>query len=335
MENEKNKAKYSAGLFIIFSIAILLFCIVWLRYFAIFPDMIIIAKFRNPGPLSVGVQTYYKGICIGKVKKLEYTKNLNHTLVYIDIYIKNLKMPNNSIAEIQVEGITGQKYVDIVPQGVPSATLIKNNDMIVGKSIFGITDFQYYLQEQVTSGRIERILSDIEGTLERSQKLAENLEVITDIFVDQEQDLKNILTDGSKTAQNMSSISENVKKFSDKEHLWEDLETSITNITSTSENLNKISSDLNDEQVIQNLSSAIKEADLTMCEINYLIAELKKAGVNQDQIASIIKNTEKTVKNTSCMSYGMNKMLSERFLLLKLLFGKPGKHFKCTTKKCP
>ncbi|MFA6988565.1 MAG: MlaD family protein [Candidatus Gastranaerophilaceae bacterium] len=336
MVNEKkSKQNFRAGLFIIFSLGLFLFSVLWLRYFSIFPVMTIMAQFKNPGPLSTGVQVYYKGIVIGKIKKLEYTNDQKYTLVYLDITDKNLKMPDNSIAKIQVEGITGQKYIDIEPPYRPSSRFIANNSFIKGKSVFGITDFQYYLQEQVTSGRVNRILSNIEQTFVSSKKLSKNLEIITSVAADQKQDLKSIFKNGAKTAKNLANASEEVKKFSSNKQVWKDLEGSANNINATTKNLNKMSTDLEDAKIVQNIVTTIKQTNSTVSDVHQLIENMKKAGFNQDKINSILNNTDKTASNFSCMSSGINKMLAERFLLLKLLFGRPGKHLDSCKGKCP
>ena len=111
-KHDKQSAEFKSGLFIIISLALLIFSILWLRYFAITPDKHIVARFRDPGPVERGMPVYYQGVNVGKVPKIEFSKNFKYTYVYLDIY-KKLELPANITAMVKTEGLAGQKYVNI------------------------------------------------------------------------------------------------------------------------------------------------------------------------------------------------------------------------------
>src|SRR3989339_2180054 len=100
-ESEKKGAEFKAGIFIIVILALLIFSVLWLRYFAIRPQMTIIAKFVNPGPITTGLPAYYKGLNIGSIRKLAFTEDYKYSLLHIEIYQKNFKIPKNVSAVIK------------------------------------------------------------------------------------------------------------------------------------------------------------------------------------------------------------------------------------------
>jgi len=131
----------------------------------------------------------------------------------------------------------------------------------------------------------------------------------------------------------LAGASAEVKKLASKKQIWKELEGSVSNINATTQNLNKVSADFKDEKIAQNIGTTIKQTNATVGDVRQIICELKNSGINQGKISSIINNTDKTASNMSCMTSGINKMLSERFLFLKLFFGKAGKHFDCCENK--
>ena len=68
-QSEILAAEFNAGIFIIITIIMFIFVILWLRYFAVRPYMTVIASFRKTGPITTGTQVYYKGVNVGRVGK--------------------------------------------------------------------------------------------------------------------------------------------------------------------------------------------------------------------------------------------------------------------------
>ncbi len=370
--NQKKQAQFKAGLFIIASLSLLIFTILWLRYFAITPDFHIIARFENPGPLSKGVIAYYKGIDIGKVGEVCHAPDFKKTDVHIKIFKKGMKIPCRSRAEIKMEGITGQKYIDIIPIQDNTSNILSEGDVIYGKSPFNLSDIQQFLSDNFKATDIkemkERALSTLKVTEETMvhlnelmstnkqdlhlliqssantfrffQKTSENIEEITS-----EKEFKTGVVDTFSGIGKLSNkTGDLIEKCSECPNFKEELTLTAKSLNSLFHSADKLVNDLDKNtndlyrdikrtRLIENVSCAFAKAGITLDEASDILDELEKNGLEKDVktlIISTLRNSNTAAKSVNCMSNGISELFSKRFLLLRLLFGKPGGYFeKC------
>lgn len=410
--SEKRKAELKAGVFIIAILALLVFSVLWLRYFAVKPEMTIIARFSDPGPVNTGLPVYYQGVNVGRVAKIEFSEDYKYTLIYIEVYQENLKVPANVYAEVRTEGITGQKYIAIIYPPEPAPMCLTDGACIVGKSPFGLTELQAFLERQVRSGRMERIFADLESTLASASQTSKRLDrmsnTLNTLLQANKGEINNFFKRGSEAATDISEIAENINDFVGDPSARGDLRSAVSaaseaaqsirsligdpeitsgiknaikgiggiigNIENATSNLDfgtgttsglggtinslnsllqsmdnfvnnlncytgNIYKDIEETNLIPNASGVLSDARETL---NRAGSVLDKAGSAIDKVDETDGNTmgliintiqnanqaaqnhNKAVKQVDCLAEGVGKMLSKRFLLLKLLFGKPG-----------
>ena len=76
------------------------------------------ARFSNVGGLRGGSPVVIAGVEVGRVKDVA----LDEYAARVEMSIKgDVKLPNDSIASIQTEGLIGQRYVSISPGGAPES----------------------------------------------------------------------------------------------------------------------------------------------------------------------------------------------------------------------
>jgi len=400
----KSKSEFKAGIFIILSIALLIFTVLWIRYFAVKPSMNIIAAFKNPGPIARGLPVYFQGVNVGKVDKVRFSDDFKYTLVYIEIYYEGLKLPSNSTARVESQGITGQKYLEIAYPANPSQVYLTNNATIYGEQAFGIAELQRMLGEQIKSGRLQKIINEFEESfllqkqlsikLEQtadninkvllsnkdkiniifkegaasSQKLKLVLNNLNEVVGDPavKRDFKDLVASTSSVGRNVSNLlgdntlretilrnSENVGRLiNNTNNLLEGLQTTAGRTPGLASNLNTLLADL--DELVNNLNLYSEEVydqlnrTGTICNLNNSILKAGRAfdeagnffGSSNTALSSIsrsqtgknigvlftetLQNTNQAAKRFDCFNRNLSTMLNKRFLLLRLLFGKPG-----------
>lgn len=265
---ETTNAKYTAGIFIVVTLMLLIFSILWLRYFAVRPDMTIIAKFSNPGPLDRGSQVYYQGVNVGKVSKVALTEDYQYTLVYLDFYEK-VDLPENVLARVRTEGITGQKFVDITYPENPVQARLTDGDVIFGKSPFGLDEIQDFFEQQIKSGRIERILTSIENTLENANRMSVRLDKMSataeKLLSDNQDEVNQFLRNSSQAAQDISTITGNARDFLGDPQTEGDLRTTLSAAADAAESIERF---VSDEDVSGNLRETVANINQTSLAIS-------------------------------------------------------------------
>lgn len=369
---EKKMAEFKAGIFIIASLALLIFALLWLRYFSVMPSMVIKAQFDDPGYIPKGVIVYYKGVNIGKVSKIYFSPNFKHTILRMDIYEKGLKLPANVYAAVQMEGITGQKHIGIIYPDNPSNKLLADGAMIEGRAPFGIEELQSYFAEQVKSGKLQKMFDDLGHTLANANVMTRTInnasKSLFNLIKINGPRVTEILQHGSMAAENFNDASKGISSFVTDPELKRDIKQTVS---STSEavsginqlvgdgeiksgikgslksfcslgdlikgftgplsnqdsnlfsNLNSFLQDVNQSGLIGNASITVTEANKLLSQTNCALGQVGAGGGFKD-IADTIQNTNQAAKRIDCLGKGVSQILSKRFPLLRMMFGKPG-----------
>ena len=369
---EKRVAEYKAGIFIIATLALLIFALLWLRYFSVVPSMVIRAEFDDPGYIPKGVIVYYKGVNVGKVSKIYFSPDFKRTVLRMDIYQKNLKLPANVYAAVQMEGITGQKHIGIIYPDNPSNKLLADGAVIEGRAPFGIEELQGYFAEQVKSGKLQKMFDDLSHTLANANVMTKTINNVSSSLFNlikiNSPKVSDILQQGSMAAENFNTASSELSSIVADPELKKDIKQTVS---STSEavsgineligdgeiksgikgslksfcsigdlikgftgqplsqsgnlfsNLNSFLQDVNQSGLVDNASITVTEANKLLSQANCAIGQTG-AGGGFKGIADTVQSTNQAAKRIDCLGKGVSQMLSKRFPLLRLMFGKPG-----------
>ncbi len=308
-------AEFKAGIFIIISVTLLLFSILWLRYFAITPEKRIIARFTDPGPVETGIPVYYQGVNIGKVPKVGFSKNFRYTYVYMEIYNREIELPANVTARVKIEGIAGQKYLCLTYPEKPVNDLLASGDVIEGETTFGIDNLQEFFKKEIESGRLEKMFKGVEKAIANANKtteaMGETSEKINALLAKYDRDIDDIIKSASGVTKELNEAVISVNKVVKSPEFQEDLKNTVKNANGlmhgTKVNAQRVFDQIEESRLIPNMSDTVNKTHSAM-------EEAEKA----------FKCTGKTAKRFDRVGENMNKMLSKRFLLFKLMFGRPG-----------
>lgn len=331
---ENGDVLFKAGLFIIFTLALLLFSVLWLRYFSLTPDKIIIAKFADSGPISKGIPVYYHGVNIGKIDGTEFSKDFKYTLVHILIYKKNMDLPKNVYAEIRTTGLTGQTYLEIIYPNNPSSEILKNGDTIEGR-LSAIQLVQKTISVAIKNGTIENTIKEVHDTTvntsDASKKMTQVLILLDEIMVSNRDDFRTLVKKSALSANNVQITSDSIKKLSTSTELQQNIRSTISNMSKSSQKMDKITTDVDKITGDPKLRHDILKTSSNAGDFS---ERLNKGDLNC-LITKTLLDTDKTVNRYDCIGESFSQMMTERFLLMRLMFGKPGKSFKkCTNLQC-
>lgn len=122
------------GLFVILGLAALLFLTTqlpssgWKFGFEKTPGYQVTAEFDNIGQLKVGAPVRMAGVRIGDVTNIAFDTQSQRAEVWLRIYQRFDKIPEDSFASIDTEGLLGGQYISIGPGGLD--TYLKSGSQI-------------------------------------------------------------------------------------------------------------------------------------------------------------------------------------------------------------
>ncbi len=332
MKAEKRSATFKAGLFIIISLALLIFSILWLRYFAILPDIKVVARFDDPGPVSTGISVYYQGVNIGKVSKIKLSDDFSYTLLYIDIYHKKLKLPRNVTAVIRTEGITGQRYISIVYPEEPDNVYLSTTDTIEGQKPFSVGDFQDFLEKEFKEKRMKKFLDNFENILANTNEITLQFEkvsgVISDIVIDHQRDLKNLMSTSPRAVRDFNTAMTNINRITGDPEIQTGVKSTVKTmdnlVKKTDTNVENIFDQIETSQMIPRINYALEEGGSAFSEAKNILQQIRHTGL----VSKTFNNINRAAERVDCFTKNLGKSMSKRFLIFRLMFGRPGKSFE-------
>lgn len=290
------------------------------------------------------INVHFRGYDVGDVTDIKLSKDQKHIEFYVNIHYKDLKIPTNSSIIFKNENIYGARYLDIKYPQKPSDKFIQCDEIIQGTDVHERID--EYVIEELSYGRAGKLIENlylITNILVNSLKDKDNAKLLSqssgDVAVILE-NLKDITEDPSFKKDIKSTIKHSANSLKSVDEILSDKEMRRT-IKQAPETINKTMEDIGSitestAKVSQTLPHVDKNLDCVnvlltdtncnLCNINTKIPEIPQ---------SLVDNAEELVVKTSCFERELSRMLSKRFLILRLVFGNPGKCFKtCAKNRC-
>ena len=309
------------------------------------PEKTIIVKFKETTPLPDKIPVYYKGIKIGKVIKAEFSEDYQYTYLTVKIDKKDFNPPKNIYAELRLEdiaqlktkGVSLKKYLAIVYPANPSPEKLKDGDIIEGRASY-VDDFQEFFKKSVKKEKVESSAGDIFSSTANLNKISANLVSISkriDVFLEKNQKKFDEITENSKaTSENYRHTTAAVRKF--------------TETTLNDADFNRIFKDLPEiTSDIKDITSSLRGISLNPCfqegiiKSSYgtgkLVEKLDRS-IDERELRCLIRNSNNFFYRYECVGDSLSELLSKRFLILRMTFGKPGGAFercKNTYPYCP
>ena len=102
---------------------------------------------------------YYRGLKVGKVTKIDLSKDQKDIVFNLDIYYKNLKLPKNTVTLLSSEDLYGARHFSLYYPDKPSNELISNGDTVLGTMADDRVD--KVMVAEMQRGRLNEILNDL------------------------------------------------------------------------------------------------------------------------------------------------------------------------------
>jgi len=340
-KSDKGNYLFKAGVYIILTLGLLIFSILWLRFFSIMPDKTITAKFSECGPITKGIPVFYHGVNVGKVDAVDFSDDFRYTMIKILIYRKKMALPKNVYAEIKTEGLTGQKYVEILYPDNPSKEILQDGDIIEGR-LTAFAQIIKAINQAVKNERIEKVFGEIKKTAtnasDASKKMVRVLKLLEEIINSNRSDIRTFFNGAAISAGNIKVASASIRNISTAPELQANINSSVSYIPKNTTKLNNIAtkiSKITDD--IDKITGNPKFQDgfvKTFDGTGNIAESLAKGDLNC-LIKKTLQDTDRTINRYDCIGGSFSEMMSERFLFMRLMFGKPGKSFqKCANLQC-
>jgi len=125
--------------------------------------MRLIVQFKDTEPIKGGwreslIDVYFRGQQVGKISKIELSKDQKYVLYHMDIYYEGLRLPKNTEIIVQNNIVLGGRYVDLNYPDNPSTELLKDGDVVDGFDPSSIRKLNVMVAKMIESGQIDELI---------------------------------------------------------------------------------------------------------------------------------------------------------------------------------
>lgn len=286
----ENNVKYTAvGLFVVGLIGLTAYIILWLygakpstQY-----ETYLIETTTSVNGLDIGSAVKYKGVKVGKVKKISISeKNPEIVQILVDID-KNLPIKEDTYASIEIQGLTGLAYISLEGGSAKSKPLKKRKNQEYPLIRFKLSPLQQI------SNSLPYILNNTNELIKEIQKKLKILDI----------------NSFNKLAENSNNLINNANEF-------------ITNLNSKLDEISKTTQNINDliekgKITTENINDAVKD-------IKESSKALRELTININNYINKNKgNTEESIIKFKETLYKLNKTLENLDTLLEKIKDNP------------
>ncbi len=178
--NQAREKALPVGLFIIIGVTLLVGGAIWLRGLTMAPSYSFVVSYDDPDRISTGAPVIYRGVQVGRVTEMALAPDLNSTHVRVGISDENVVFPENVRIFVRLEGITGQRYLEIEsPEGVPADNYIRDGEIVQGRQSFTWEKIQAQLARIAEDQTLEKILRSTEESLQELEVASKEFTLFT------------------------------------------------------------------------------------------------------------------------------------------------------------
>jgi len=188
----KPNLELKVGIFVFMGLIILTLAVFSISEIYIFrPGYVIKIHFSFASGIDVGAVARVAGVEAGEVKDIEmsYDKNKAEAKIILSVWLnEKVKIPRDSGAYVNVLGLIGETYLEIIP-GEDYTHLLKEGDVLVGRDPFSTQTLMAVAQKAADNfdsllGSLNEVLDEdakavLKETIHNFRDLSESLKVIT------------------------------------------------------------------------------------------------------------------------------------------------------------
>ena len=270
-------------------------------------------KYEKVDGLSASNPVTLNGFKIGKVQKINFNPNNTRELL-VDIIIENdVLFPKTSLAELYETGLIGGKAIAIIPDYKNDSTIASDGDLLKGVIKPGLTELVNQILPQVQL--------QIEALIKNAEIVLGNINTLFD--EETKQELRSSIQDFSNLTKNLSETSDEISNLIVNNS--ENLTNTISELSKASSNIRTISDSISEEEALK-IASNLNEL---VSNLNTITRSLKDSEGTAGQLIndkSIYKNLENATNELNILIEDI-KLNPGRYINFSV-FGKKNKEFK-------
>lgn len=305
------------GFFTILALAMLAFMVVHIGGYSFGGDKgyPVRAVFAQVNGLKPGNLVRYAGVDVGKVGAVEPDGNGARVELLIN---SGVKIPAGAYIAVGSDGLMGEKFVSISPGDESAAGFLQPNDVVSGYEQRGLDhlmetadgvllDIQKLVQSLNAVFGDERLKEAMLASAVNAKELTENLNrmsaVMARMAVDNEQDLKLMVTNLSRMSENMAGAAARVDRMladlDNNGQTASDLREAIANLNSTSRRVEHMAVSLEgvvtDPETAENLRETLRNARGVSEKADRMMRQV--SGVSAELGAEVLYGADKYMTN--------------------------------------
>lgn len=291
------------------------------------------ALFKDTGSLKEGSKVMYRGLSIGEVYDITITEDSMFAKVHFIITEDNVNLLKGSYVELSFRSITDSQALIIKPPAKANkvAFIEEEGVYLEAKESVTIEETQKLIAKMIEEGKVEAMINDLAEIVNNSSQMTK--------------DFSTLLNHTSELVKSVQRTNENVNEVINNQNITENLEKTVKSARTAVNKFGEVANKA--ENLVDTSETVVKNIDCTVARVNQslyedgivgnlttssevltsVLGDIK--GLTGDENSKVLlkealKDTSETLNNLNCVTEGIGSILSKRFLIPRLIIGKPG-----------
>jgi len=171
MSPGKINLELKVGIFAFISLIVLTWIVFSISEVYVFsPGYLVEVSFSFASGISEGAPVRVAGVQVGEVKKIEMGYAEDQTQIMLSVWLdKEVRLPRDSKAYVNVLGLIGETYLEVIP-GEDYAHLLEGGDKLIGHDPFSTETMMEAVHK--VADNFDNVLGSIDEVLDEETKLA-------------------------------------------------------------------------------------------------------------------------------------------------------------------
>jgi ABC-type transporter Mla subunit MlaD len=297
-----------------------------------------IVKMEDATNIGHSSDVYYKGVEVGNVKETDISEDGNYALITFRLKNKHVKIVQGTKVKVVSSTLSNDLGL-VLPPKPETKKELPPGSILEQYIVTDEKDFNSFMNKLFSQGKADELVNNMNESFENINALTKdlqemnarnrtnfrstmaNLEAVSANLKESTVGLKKILGD-ERNIKNISSTIENTDQAM--KNLSKTAEDTASLVTESTKSVKTLNDNIGDKDFQKNIKDSASSVSGILKDVNSITSDEK----TMQDLKDLINETGSSLKTINCVTKEMGNTLGKRFLIPRMLLGRPGKNIE-------
>ncbi|MEW5819883.1 MAG: MlaD family protein [Cyanobacteriota bacterium] len=304
-----------------------------------------IAKFDDASSISTRTDLYYKGVKVGKVTDLSISEDARYALASFVIENPNVRLYKGTKIGKFSNGL-GKDLKIILPEKYENKDLLPKGSILIEHIDDDDESYNNFMKSLLQGGKLQDLVNNLDTSFK-------NVSILTNDLVklnkQNEKELNSSIKNMYQITNNLNSATKSINGILSDQHNIENISSALDNINKSAEKsvelidkstetvgtINQTTLDINNTLLTDEFKTNLTQSTESFSAILNDVQQIAGDESTQNDIKDIIHFSNTGLQNLNCLTTEIGRTMTKRFLIPRMILGKPGDNINVCLPEIP